>query len=493
MASAHASYPTARPSPLYAEQDPRDWWRAACACVAQILSGGAVTAADIAAVGIDGMSWSCALIDEAGDVLMPAMIWMDRRSGDEARSLAETYGADRLLRKCGNPVDAAYVTPKLKWLVAHEPALYRRIHAVLQCNAYIAYRLTGALSQDVSQGYAFHFFDVASSTYDESLAEDMGIDPAILCPVVTPSSVVGQVTVAAARESGLKAGTPVVAGGLDAACCSLGGGVIFTGQTQEQGGQAGGMSILVDEPLLHPKLIISRHVADNGWLLQGGSVGGGSLGWFAREFGAAEGEEARAQGRGIFEVLSDEAGRIAPGAEGLLYMPYMAGERSPLWNSDARGLFFGMSYGKTRAHFVRAVMEGVGYSLEHNLRTAREVGAIVDVMYSVGGAANSRVWTQIKADITGTRICVPYSDQATTLGAAMLAGVGAGVYPDCAAAVAACVRIARVHEPSGAAHALYQEYMALYLELLERLCPVYGTLSALENKSAALCGHAAEA
>lgn len=479
LASGSVSYATQYPRPGHMEQDPRDWWNACCAALRKIFASGAVDAADVSAVGIDGMSWSCVALDADGDVLLPSYIWMDRRSDAQAAQLKERFGEKALFGKSGNPVDAAYVTPKILWMQQHEAEAYKRCRSLLQCNGYIVYCLTGEKTQDFSQGYAYHFFDMKTGTYDTALAERMGVDVSILPPIMPCHGVAGVVTRTASEETGLPIGIPVVAGGLDAAVQTFGAGVVREGQTQEQGGQAGGMSILMKEPRMHEKLILSYHVLPDTWLLQGGSVGGGSLRWFEREFGAQERAEAADSGRGVFEVLSDEAASVRPGADGLLYMPYMAGERSPIWDSDARGLFFGLGYDKTRAHLVRAVMEGVGYSLEHNLRTAREAGAEASLLYSVGGAANSCVWTQIKADITGCEIHVPYSDHATTLGAAMLAGIGSGLYASFEEAAARCVRIERTHEPNMKTHALYQEYMALYLDVLSGVQPYFGRVSRL--------------
>jgi xylulokinase len=230
------------------------------------------------------------------------------------------------------------------------------------------------------------------------------------------------------------------------------------------------MSICVDRPLAHPKLILSFHVLPGLWLLQGGTVGGGgALRWFKQELGAAESVAGQCVGQSAFEVMSLEAAGIKPGAEGVIFLPYMAGERSPIWDREAQGVFFGLSYASTRAHMIRAVMEGCGFALEHNLRTSIETGVVVDELVAMGGAANSQVWTQIKADITGKRIKVPSSDTATTLGAAILAGVGTGTYRGYAEAVARTITISRVHQPDPAVNRQYQSGFRLYRKIYESL------------------------
>jgi xylulokinase len=282
--------------------------------------------------------------------------------------------------------------------------------------------------------------------------------------------VIGAVSAEAARLTGLKAGIPVVAGGLDAACGALGAGVYRAGQTQEQGGQAGGMSICMDRCVADRRLILGRHVVPETWLLQGGSVGGGgALRWMSQELCAQDGLDAAEAGTGIFQMMSAQAERVAPGSNGLLFLPYMAGERSPIWNPRAKGVFYGLDYAKTRAHMIRACMEGVAYSLRHNLQTAEEAGASAGVLHAMGGSANSRVWTQIKADVTGRRIEVPSSDVATMLGAALLAGVGVGAYGGFEAAVRDTVQMTRAHEPDPVNAPVYDHGYGQYRRLYESL------------------------
>ena len=209
----------------------------------------------------------------------------------------------------------------------------------------------------------------------------------------------------------------------------------------------------------------------------------GLFDWFNEQLGAFEQLQAKDKNISSYEIMSQEAAGVKPGSDGLLFLPYMAGERSPIWDSKARGVFFGLSYDKTRAHMIRAIMEGVGFSLLHNLETASEVGAVVKELNSVGGAANSRVWTQIKADITGKIIHVPFSDHATALGAALLAGVGVGIYKDFDEAVSKTVHITRTHYPNQANNQIYKRYYEIYLELYEKLKDTYQKLDSLTIKS----------
>ena len=267
----------------------------------------------------------------------------------------------------------------------------------------------------------------------------------------------------AAQMTGLLEGTPVVAGGLDAACGTLGAGVIDPGQTQEQGGQAGGMSLCIDQYAADPRLILGTHVVPDRWLLQGGTTGGGGALKWLRETMCSE------LTYGQMDAL---AAQVLAGSDGVIFLPYMAGERSPIWNPNASGVFFGLNYAKSRAHLIRAVMEGVGFALRHNLEVAQEAGAYAQTLRSVGGSSNSRLWTQIKADITGHAIHVPASDTAATLGAAILAGVGTGVYQSFASACQKTVKITRMDAPDASKQAIYAARYAQYRELYTRLEPM---------------------
>ncbi len=466
IASKAKSYETYYPAEGYVEQNCDDWWNQAVIGINEMLGESEIDAEDIKGIGIDGTSWACIPIDREGQVLYPTMIWLDRRGTMEAQWMKEVAGEQALIDLSGNPVDAAYITPKMLWLKNNEPDIYDKTYKFLNSNSFLVYRMTGNLSQDLSQGYGFHFFDVAEGQWNEEMAKKLGLSLDHMAPIHKCHDVVGGVTEAVAAVTGLRAGTPVVAGGLDAACCTLGAGVVQVGQTQEQGGQAGGMSICLDQPLIHPKLILGAHVAPGKWLLQGGTTGGGgTLNWFNRELAAYEKDQADRQKISSFEILSEEAGQVPAGSEGLVFLPYMKGERTPIWNEKAKGVYYGITFDKTRQHMVRATMEGVAYSLRHNLETALEVGAEVDSLISVGGSANSHVWTQLKADISGKRIEVPYSDHATSLGAVILAGVGVGIYKDFEEAVDITVKIQRVHEPNAENLEVYDQGYGIYRRL----------------------------
>ena len=469
LAEASRPYPVHHPRPGWAEQNPDDWWRAAAQAISELWARGAKPE-DVAGVGIDGQSWSAIAVDGAGNVLCNTPIWYDTRSQKQCEELKARIGEEPIFRLCGNPVQPSYTLPKILWYKENLPDVYRRTVRILQSNSFIVHRLTGQWSQDLSQGYGLFCFDIAHGEWDWDMAREMGIDPAMLTEPVRCHDIAGTVTAEAAGLTGLLEGTPVVAGGLDAACSALGAGAVLPGQTQEQGGTSGGMYICQAEVVSHPALILSFHATSDAWLLQGGTVGGGGvLRWMEQELCAEERAVGAARGGSSYDVINEECANVPAGCDGLVFLPYMAGERSPIWDPDAKGVFFGLDYTKTRAHMLRAGMEGVAFALKHNLDAAAAAGVLVRELKAVGGSANSALWTQIKSDVTGLPITVPSSGTAATLGAAMLAGVGVGVFAGFREAVRDTVRLIRTHEPDMEKHGLYQRQYEIYLEIYRQL------------------------
>ena len=459
-AQSNQPYAVYYPFPGWVEQDADEWWAAVCKGIREVLSAPGVEAEAISCIGIDGQSWSAIPVDSKGEVLARTPIWMDTRAKEVCSRVKKQLGEDTIFQVAGNDFLPSYSAPKMLWMKEECPEVYGRADTFLQSNSFIAYRLTGVLSQDVSQLYGLQFFNLRNLKPDKELTRELGLDLDLIPEVFPCDQIIGGVSAEASRLTGLKEGTPVVAGGLDAACGTLGAGVYLPGQTQEQGGQAGGMSICLNEALAHKSLILSPHVVPGRYLLQGGTVGGGgALKWFRQELGNGM----------SFDELTAEAEAIPPGADGVVFLPYMAGERSPIWNPDAKGVFYGLSYDKTRGHMIRAVLEGVAFALEHNLRVAKEAGAEVSIMNAMGGASNSSLWTQIKSDVTGKPIQVPTSDTATTLGAAILAGIGCGLYGSYREAVEKTVTITKSYEPNEENRERYRHSMELYLELYRDL------------------------
>jgi len=452
VATATASYPTHYPNPGWVEQRPDDWWDAVCKALNKLWE--TADPKSVVGVAVDGQSWAAIAVDAQGQVLCPTPIWMDTRADE----LCSMWDEDIIFSISGNPFRPSYTLPKILWYKKHLPDVYKKTAHILQCNSFIAYRLTDVISQDLSQSNGLHCFDLQKGAYDFILCNEMGIKSNIFPEISECHQIIGKITSEASKACGLIEGTPVVAGGLDAACGALGAGVLHNGQTQLQGGQAGGMGICTSEYKPHPSLIMSYHVVPGHWLLQGGTVGGGGvLRWFREQFDKDE----------SFDQLTAQAEAIHPGSDGLIFLPYMAGERSPIWDKDAKGILYGLDYSKTKAHTIRAVLEGVAFSIKHNLEVAAQAGAYVKEFRATGGAGNSSLWMQIKSDVTGKPIAVPNSETATTLGAAILAGIGIGLYKDFEEAIQETVTIKNRFEPKP--QDVYDENYHMYRRLYENL------------------------
>ncbi len=483
VAQASQAYPLSRPDPVWAEIDAEIWWRAACDTIRAVLAHGGVGPGDIAGVGVDAVGWTLVPVDRDGQALRPAMIWLDRRAGPEALAMQSRPDAATLIDLAANPCDPAYITPKLLWFQAHEPALAERTTAYLGATGYLVSRLTGALTCDYTQAYGYHFFDMRRAQWSAEVARALSIPIEKMPPLAACTDIAGTVTRTAADATGLRAGTPVIVGCLDAAVGALGSGVTRLGQTNEQGGQAGGIAVSVDRVVVEPRLIFSHHVLAGQYLLQGGTVGGGSLGWFRDVLGHIETAAAHMTGEDVFTLLSAEAARAPAGSHGLVFLPYMAGERTPLWDTQARGAFVGLTYSTIRADVVRAILEGCAYAVRDNVAVAAESGVDITEYLGSGGATQSPVWCQIKADIYGQPFVVARRKDGGEGGHAMgllaLTAQGLGLVDDAGAWVEHLLPNRRVFEPDAVRHAHYSEMFEVYRRLSRLLVAETRALASL--------------
>ncbi len=463
--------PLNRPDPVIAEVDGEIWWQVVCQTTNNVINQSNINPADIAGIGIDGVGLALVPVDENIHPLAPVSIWLDRRANVETEWLRKLPQYEYLLNLVANPIDESYVTPKLLWLQTHLPQVFENTHKFLSSAGFIAARFTGEFTCDYSLAYGYHFFDIRNNCWDSKAAELLGIQLEKMPRLCSPSEVVGTVTEVAAKETGLHAGTPVIAGCLDAVVGALGSGVTQLGQANEQGGQAGGYGISLDHIIVEPSLVISHYVIPNQYLLAASTVGGGSLGWFRDQI-----DQVALSNISInkpFESYSKEVGQSRPGANGLIFLPYMAGERSPLWSNVARGTFLGLSYSTTRGDILRAIMEGCAFAVFHNLLIAREHNVTVKEFYGSGGATKSSEWCQIKADIYGLPFIVAKrkdgSEGGSTLGLFALTAQAIGMYGQIGDCVDSLLPNREIHEPSVKNHNMYEELFQTYLDISNKL------------------------
>lgn len=490
VSEATQSYPLHRPERLWAEIDANVWWRAICATVRQVLANSDVDVTTIAGIGVDAVGWTLVPVDEQVIPLLPAMIWLDRRASEEATWLSALAEADRLVNLVGNPIDPAYITPKLLWLKHHHPRIFDSAHRFLNATGFITAKLTGEFVCDHTQAYGYHFFDIRRARWDADAADTIGIPLEKMPRLCACTEVVGTLTAYAASDMGLRTGIPVIAGCLDAASGALGAGVTRAGLTNEQGGQAGGMAISLDHVIVEPRLIFSHHAVPGQYLLQAGTVGGGSLGWFRDQLGQVETAASQLLRQSPFELFSQQAGTAPPGANGLIFLPYMAGERTPLWSSVACGVFFGLSYNTTRADILRAIMEGCAFAVYDNLQIAEEHDVTVTEYLGSGGATQSAVWCQIKADIYGKPFVVARrsdgGEGGHSLGLFALTACSVGLVDDIGDCVERLLPNRQVFEPSPDNHALYQELFRVYRSISRKLADDFEQLASIMTKGKVL-------
>ena len=485
LAEASAAYPLHRPSPLVAEIDPELWWQAVCSTIRQVMAAGGVQPHEVAGIGIDAVGWTLIPVDQAGNPLAPAMIWLDRRAVAETAWLNSLPQAEQLVNLVANPIDAAYITPKLVWLKRNRPDIFAAAHQFLDATGFITARFTNEFICDFTQAYGYHFFDIKNERWDAAAAAVVDV-PLEKMPRLCPTTeIIGQTTAPAAADTGLRVGIPVIAGCLDAAAGALGSGVTRPGQTNEQGGQAGGVGISLDRVVVEPRLIFSHHVVPGQYLLAAGTVGGGSLGWFRDQLGQAETAVSPLINQNPFELFSLQVSQSPPGANGLIFLPYMAGERTPLWSNVARGVFFGLSYSSTRADMLRAIMEGCAFAVYDNLQIAAEHGVTVDEYLGAGGATNSAVWCQIKADVYGAPFVVAQrtdgGEGGHSLGLFALTAHAVGLTDEIGTCVDSLLPQRRLYEPDLQNHAIYQELFRVYRTVSRKLMDDFADLDTIQK------------
>lgn len=468
-ASSSAEYATHHLRPGWVEQRPDDWWQAVCLAIRQALAQTPHGAERVAGVAVSSQAPALLPLDKHGKPLRPALIWMDRRAEAQARALAETLGAQKMHQITGNRADAFYVAAKLLWFKTHEPHLLAQTHQFLQVNGYINYRLTNAYSLDPVHAALLQLRHYATGEWARELCDLCGVTPELFPLVKQGHELCGSVTPEAAEATGLRVGTPVMVGTVDGAAAALEAGVVKAGSAAEMTGTSTVVLMPNAQGITDPALIAMPHAIPQMHLLLGATVASGaSLRWFRDQFAQLEIQLANASGRDAFDLLTEQAAQAPIGSDGVIFLPYMMGERSPLWHTNARGVFFGLSLAATKAAMIRAVLEGTAFALRHNIEAARAAGVSVTQVRSVGGGTRSSLWNQIKADVLGMPVLLPQTSVGAPFGDALLAGMGVGLYDDIAR-IGAAVNIKAEYTPNMTHHQRYTRQYALFRRLYEHL------------------------
>jgi xylulokinase len=482
QAVGNAEYPLQHVRPGWVEQNPEDWWQAVCLAVRRACASVADGRDRIAGLAVSAQAPTLIALDKTGQPLRPAMIWMDRRAEAEATELAELVGTDEVFRISGNRPDAYYVASKLRWFQKHEPRLMAQTYRFVQITGYINYRLTSAFSLDSGHAGLLQLRDFATGEWSSTLCDACGVTPEQFPDVRPGHEILGEVSAEAAEATGLRAGTPVMVGTVDGAAAALEAGAAEPGIAAEMTGTSTVLLIPNAQGLTDPVLIAMPHAIENMYLLLGATVSSGaSLRWYRDQFGLIEMQEAERLRADAFDLLTQQAAQIQPGSDGIIFLPYMMGERSPLWHTNARGVLFGLSLASSRAAVIRAILEGTVFALRHNVEVAAQAGVSLSEVRSVGGGARSALWNQIKADVLGVPVLLPEASVGAPFGDALLVGMGLGFYPDIFRCVRKIVRLKRRYEPNPANHARYEQIYPLFRSIYEHLRGDFDRAAALTH------------
>ncbi|HEY0101318.1 MAG TPA: xylulokinase [Pyrinomonadaceae bacterium] len=461
--SEHA--PFVSPQTGWAEQDARDWWRAAGEAVRAVLACGEVRADEIECVGLSGQMHGATLLDERDEVLRPSIIWCDVRTGEQCRALTSQIGETRLIELVLNPALANFTLPKMLWVREREPHLWERVRTVLLPKDYVRLRLTGERATDVADASGTLLFAVGERAWSNEILERTGMERSLLPAVYESPEVCGRVSAAGAAATGLRAGTPVVAGAGDQAAGAVGLGVVRPGSVSATIGTSGVVFAATDRPALDLKGRVHTfcHAIPGRWHVMGVTQAAGlSLRWFRDRFGTGAAGASAGDGRDAYEILSEEADGAPPGADGVLWTPYLMGERTPHLDPQARAALVGLTMNHTRAHIIRAILEGVAFSLRDTLTIFAEMNVPVRGIKLGGGGARSALWRQIQADVYGQTIELVEAEEGAAYGAALLAGVGGGAWSSVDEACEATVRVRARVEPDAARVSLMNERYGVY-------------------------------
>jgi len=450
--------PFASPQTGWAEQDPDDWWRAAVAAIRAVLSHDNIRPDSISAVGLSGQMHGAVLLDADDKLLRPSIIWCDQRSEAQCQQLTEQIGASRLIELTCNPALTGFTLPKILWVKDHEPEHWRRLRSLLLPKDYVRLRLTGDKAIDVADASGTLLLDVSARQWSREMLDAAGINDNVLPRLFESPEITGSVSQSAAELTGLRAGTPVVAGAGDQAAGAVGMGIVKPGSVSATIGTSGVVFAATNNPALDPKGRVHTfcHAIPNRWHVMGVTQGAGlSLRWFRDQFGLAP-----------YDQLTAEAANVPAGADNLLWAPYLMGERTPHLDPNARAALVGLTASHTRAHVVRAILEGVAFSLRDSLEIFRDMNVPVESIRLGGGGARSKLWRQIQADVYAHAVDIVQAEEGAAYGAALLAGVGGGLWKSVDDACAEVVRVVDRIEPDAAAvkvlEPLYRSYRELY-------------------------------
>jgi len=468
--SEHQNF--ASPKPGWAEQDPRDWWRACGEAVRKALQSAKLDPKEIACVGFSGQMHGAVLLDSSDEVVRPALIWCDQRSDPQSRELEQMFGRDTLIRLTCNPPLTNFTLTKFLWVRQNEPQNWARVAHVMLPKDYVRYRLTGERAIDMADASGTLLLDVTNRRWSKEVMAKTGIKESLLPALFESPELCGKVSAAGAEATGLRPGTPVVAGAGDQAAGAVGMGIARAGAVSATIGTSGVVFASTDRPAMDPKgrLHTFCHAIPGRWHVMGVTQAAGlSLRWYRDNFGAASPGIQKKDGRDPYDIFAEEASTAPAASEGAFWVPYLMGERTPHLDPNARAALIGLTASHTRAHVIRAIMEGVAFSLKDTFTIFDEMKIPVTSIRLGGGGARSPLWRQIQADVYDREVEIVAAEEGAAYGAAILAGVGAGAWQSVEQACDAVVRVAKRIPPNRQDAAAMQQAYITYRKIYAAL------------------------
>jgi xylulokinase len=471
VATAKKAYETSYPHHGWAEQPAYQWWRALKENTQAVIEKSSVDPAKIIAVGIDAFSTTVLPVDKEGDPLRPGLIWMDRRATRQAAWIAENL-KDETWEINGNISDAGNIAPKIMWIKENEPAIYEKTHMFLHANGYLGYRLTGEYSMDISEAGLSQMCNTGTGEYSDVLLEGCGIDRAKLPPIFNCTDVIGKVTAEAAVKTGLLEGTPVIAGSMDNVAAGLGAGVCKGGEVFISGGTVTTNNVCLSEPKYNKNLHVYPHIVPGTWITSGGvDFGGAGLKWFNEDI----------LGEKDYSEIDALSATSVCAKSSVVFLPYMVGQRCPVWNDNTSGVLIGLKPTTTRQDLVRAFMEGTTYGSRHVLSIAEEEGVDISNVKITGGSANSATWVQIFSDVIGKPIDIPGAVDLPPLGIAIAAAYGVGAIKTFEEGIEK-IAVRDSFKPDAENHEYYTEMYGVFRNLYENIKGEYDALAGIQQK-----------
>jgi xylulokinase len=469
ISTATVEYPLYTPKPNWAEQNPEDWWHATVKSIKKVLKTSKIGGENIKSIGLTGQMHGLVLLDKENNVLRPCILWCDQRNDEECNYATEKIGKEKLYKILCNPILTGFTLGKLLWVNKNEPQIYEKINKVLLPKDYIRFRLTGEYATDVSDASGMLFLDVPKRQWAREILDIFSIPIEWLPKCYESPEITGYITKGVAKITGLQEGTPVVGGGGDQAAQAVGSGIVKTGLVSVTLGTSGVVFAHTDEVKIDPQGRIHSfcHAIPNKWHVMGVMLSaGGSLRWFRDRFCQEEIKMARKSKIDPYQIMTENAGAIPAGSDGLLFLPYLTGERTPHADPYAKGVFFGISLLHTKPHFTRSILEGVAFGLRDSFEIFNELGIPVYQVRISGGGARSELWRQIIADILGVELVTINVTEGAAYGAAILSSVGAKFYSSVEEATEKMIKITGRTSPNMEKNnfytQLYQQYKFLY-------------------------------